>query len=98
MSLLSVKKISKMDEYKIIFDDVDVFLCNKVQGWRIRLAKVQCGLYYLSHTTLSPHGETKFKIATVNNTYTKNAIILLHKRLGHPSFILLQNMYPSLFK
>ena len=35
VSLLSVQKIAKMDEYQIIFDDVDAFLCHKVQGWRI---------------------------------------------------------------
>ena len=51
-----------------------------------------------THTTLSPRRETKFKIATVTNTYTKDEIILLHKKLGHPSFVLLQNIYPSLFK
>ena len=32
VSFLSIQKIAKMDEYKIIFDDVDAFLYNKVQA------------------------------------------------------------------
>ena len=72
VSLRPFQKIAKMDEYKIIFDDVDAFLCNKFQGWRIGLAEVLYGLYYLSHTTLSPQRETKFKITMVTNTYTKD--------------------------
>ena len=37
MSLISVQKLAKMNEYQIMFNDVDVFLCNKVYGWKIVL-------------------------------------------------------------
>ena len=55
ISLVSVQKISSLAQYKIEFDGNDAFLCNKVQGWRIGLANVHNGLYYLeSAQELSP--------------------------------------------
>ena len=47
VSLVSVQRIAKLREYEILFDDIDVVLCNKVNGWNIGLSKVQYGLYYL---------------------------------------------------
>ena len=40
VNLVSVQRIAKMDDFRIIFEDTDVILCNKVHGWRIGLAKV----------------------------------------------------------
>ena len=40
VSLVSVQRIAKLREYGISFDDTDVVLCNKVNGWKIVLAKV----------------------------------------------------------
>ena len=100
MSLISVQKIAKKDEYKIIFDEIDAFLYNKVYRWRIGLAKVHGGLYYLQTmvNSLCTRKENDSKVVTVASKHKKNEIIFLHKRLGLQSFFLLKNMYPSLFK
>ena len=47
VSLISVQRLAKIEEYNILFYDIDAYLCHKVGGWRIGLAKVQHGLYYL---------------------------------------------------
>ena len=39
----------------------------------------------------------KFMVAAIMRVLAKEAM-LIHKRLGHPSFTLLKMMYPSLFK
>ena len=51
ISLVSVHRLAKLDEFKIIFDGIHGFLGNKVHGWRTRLSRTQKGLYYLSFTT-----------------------------------------------
>ena len=43
MSLLSVQKIAKMDEYKIIFDDVDVFCVIRFKDGGLDLLKSNVG-------------------------------------------------------
>ena len=40
VSLVSVQRIAKLREYEILFHESDVLLCNKVNGWKIGLAKV----------------------------------------------------------
>ena len=47
VSLVSVQKLASIQPYKIEFDGLNAFLCNKVQQWKIGLAKVHDGLYYL---------------------------------------------------
>ena len=68
-------------------------MCNKVHGWRIGLAKVHHGLYYLPTTSLSIEEETHFKVATIINTQAKDKAIQLHRRVGHLSYLLLKNFY-----
>ena len=36
--------------YRIIFDDLDNLLCNKVHTWKIGLATIHDGLYYPKNT------------------------------------------------
>ena len=47
VSLVSVQRLAKIKAYNILFYVIHAYLCNKVDGWKIRLAKVQKGLYYL---------------------------------------------------
>ena len=47
VSLVSVQRLANNKEHCILFDDLSAFLCNKVHGWKIGLAKVQHGLYFL---------------------------------------------------
>ena len=68
-----------------------------MEGWKIGLARVQKGLYYLSgstsHALIGAEPQKNTREAT-----TKEAIFEIHQRMGHPSFSLLKHMYPHLFK
>ena len=97
VSLVSVQRLAKIKEYNILFDDIHAYLCQKVEGWKIGLARVQKGLYYLpgstSHALIGAEPQ-KF----TRETTSKEAIFEIHQRMGHPSFSLLKHMYPHLFK
>ena len=88
MNLASVQRIAKLDEYRIIFDDFDVFLYNKVHGWRTGLAKVHNGLYYIHNTHVDTVKEVEDKVTVVTTNSVAKKIHWLHKRLGHPSLLL----------
>ena len=46
----------------------------------------------------SNSGRPSYSRAAVVNSSPKEEVVLLHRRQGHPSFILLKVMYPQLFK
>ena len=49
-------------------------------------------------STTSNSGRSSYSRATmVNSSPKEEEVILLHRRLGHPSFTLLKVMYPCLF-
>ena len=48
ISAIFVQKLASLYPYKIEFDGLNAFLCNKVQRWKTGLAEVRQGLYYLS--------------------------------------------------
>ena len=97
VSLVSVQRLAKIKEYHILFDDIHAYLCHKVEGWKIGLARVQKGLYYLpestSHALIGAKPQKNTREAT-----TKELIFEIHQRMGHPSYSLLKHMYPHLFK
>ena len=39
VSLISVQRLAKIKEFNILFNDIDAYLCHKVHGWKIGLAK-----------------------------------------------------------
>ena len=97
LSLVSIQRLAKIKEYNILFDDIHAYLCHKVDGWKIGLARVQKGLYYLpgstSHALIGAEPQKNTRKAT-----SKEVILEIHKRMGHPSFSLLKHMCPHLFK
>ena len=95
VSLISVQRLAKIKEFNILFDDIDAYLCHKVHGWKIGLARVQQGLYYLPWT--NPTRAAGSKVATVQ-TSQEERIMAIHQRMGHPSFHLPKQLYPYLFK
>ena len=97
VSLVSVQRLAKLKDYHILFDDINAYLCHKVLGWKIGLAKVQHGLYYLPRTDLSTMRGAGLKVAVVR-TPPEGRIREAHMRMGHPSFSLLKHMYGHLFK
>ena len=97
VSLISVQRLAKIKEYNILFDDIDAYLCHKVDGWKIGLAKVQHGLYYLPFGSLTAMIGAASSISIRKETSKEN-IFAIHQRMGHPSFHTLKHMYPDLFK
>ena len=101
VSLISVQRIAKMKDYNILFDDIDAYLCHKVHGWKTGLAKVQQGLYYLprfwKNSLKTAASLAESKVATMQ-TSSKEKIMEIHQRMGHPSFHLLKKMYPYFFE
>ena len=95
VSLVFVQRLASLKNYSILFDDLDAYLCSMVHGSRIRLVKVKKGLYYL------PGFDSRSSLATglkVASTILVEPIMELHHRMGHPSFHLLKQMYPHMFK
>ena len=84
-----------MKDYNILFDNIDAYLCHKLHGWKIGLAKVQQGLYYLPWK--NPIKAVGSKVATVQIS-SKEKIMEIHLGIGHPSFHLLKKMYPIYLK
>ena len=97
MNLVSTQRIAKTDEYRIIFDDLEVILYNKVHEWKIGYAKVHDGLYYLHDTHEGTIMEVENKVTIVSTNSVEEKIHRLHKRLGHPYFATMKNMYLDLF-
>ena len=97
VSLISVQRLAKLKEYSILFDDIDAYLCHKVDGWKIGLAKVRQGLYYLPGRNPIALLGAGTPVAMKGMTF-KETIVEIHQRMGHPSFHLLKHMYPHLFK
>lgn len=105
-NLLSVRKLNANSKCLTIFNVSSCLF--QVQGSeRMIGCGEQCGGLYIirSDTTAS---ETKCKLASVENKFAldvfnkfhcnKNSeFILLHYRLGHPNFLYLARLFPSLF-
>ena len=97
VSLVLVQRLAKMKEYNILFDDIHAYLFHKVDGWKIGLAKVQKVLYYLPRGTSNAMVGAESPMTTRRAT-SKEMVLEIHQRMGHPSFHLLKHMYPHLFK
>ena len=101
ISLISVQKVTSLYPYKIEFDGLNAFLCNKVQGWKTGLAEVRQGLYYLSThrppqeivRVAGSHFLPQCNTLAAAITRRKDKLRLIHRRLGHPSFQILRCMF-----
>ena len=56
------------------------------------------GLKLLESNQVYSKPEESFRVAAVTSFPAKKGAVLLHRRLGHPSFTLLKSMYPFVFK
>ena len=99
VSLVSVQRLAKLTNYSIIFDDLDAYLCSKVNGSTIGLAKIRQGLYYLPAINPQSPVAGGLKVTSVQTPSAQlEPIMELHHQMGHPSFYLLKQMYPHMFK
>ena len=106
ISLISVQKVASLYPYKIEFDGLNAFLCNKVQRWKTGLAEVRQSLYYLStHTRpqeivrgAGDYVLPQCNVLAVADINRKDELMLIHRRLGNPSFQILRCMFLEKFK
>ena len=107
ISLVSVQRIASLSSYKIEFDGINAFLCDKVQGLKTGLARIHGGLYYLpscrdtqkpSRSTFNNEGCSSNALVSMATRHKEEHIWLLHQQLGHPSFQVLKLMYPEVFQ
>ena len=69
-SIVLVHHVASKASNTIEFDGTTAFLCNKVVGWKIGLAKVQKGLYHLP-STLSKEQQIRGSIRPVAGVVSK---------------------------
>ena len=98
VNLISVQRLAKLTDYRIVFDDLDAYLCHKVQRSRIGLARIQHGLYYLLGADPSIIPTAGSKVASTKQVFPNSTLMEIHQRMGHPSFHLLKQMYSHQFK
>ena len=107
ISLVSVQRIASLIPYKIEFDGINAFLCDKLHGLKTGLTRIHGGLYYLpscrgtqklSRSTFNNEGCSSSALVTRATRHKEEHIWLLHQQLGHPSFQVLKLMYAEVFQ
>ena len=91
-NLLSLTQLVIDIGWRFILDSDSCFLCIKDTGKKISFVRRTCGLLLLDGL------EEDVRQQVAYSTQSEQSAILLHRRLGHPSFHLLKNTHPSLFK
>ena len=99
LNLVSIQRLTKLDEYRIIFDDVDAFLLKKVHRWRIGLANIYIMVFTTCwmHTRAHEARQTTLR-ALLANSIVEERVTLLHRRLAHLSYTLLKLIHPNLLE
>ena len=91
-NLMSLAQLVIDTGWRFILDSESCFLCVKATGMKISSVKKRGGLLILDE--LEEHTPRQ----VVYSTQSDQRAILLHRRLGHPSFHILKSVYPTLFK
>eukprot|EP00252_Welwitschia_mirabilis_P002409 TRINITY_DN1235_c0_g1_i6.p1 TRINITY_DN1235_c0_g1~~TRINITY_DN1235_c0_g1_i6.p1 ORF type:complete len:1428 (+),score=264.56 TRINITY_DN1235_c0_g1_i6:585-4868(+) len=93
VNLLSVSSITKELQCKIEFFPDHCVFQDLQTGKRIGTGRLQNGLY-----VLDKNHETVAHQASLGNDVINREILQWHRRLGHPSFVVLEKLFPSLFR
>lgn len=93
-NLISIRKLTHNLQCYAVFHPNCCVLQEQGTGRKIGHAKEMGGLYYFE-TCRSPMRTSPTSFLTASN---KNTIWLYHLRLGHPSFRVVQSMFPHLFR
>ncbi|CAJ2663478.1 unnamed protein product [Trifolium pratense] len=98
-SLISIQKLTKNLSCNAIFYDNACVFQDKHSGRTIGNAKELNGLYYLDNQNLPPNplnnNNSLFSESIKTN---REKVFLYHRRLGHPSFRVMKQIFPSFFK
>ena len=97
-NLISIHQLTKYLNCYAVFSS---YLCKfqaKDTGQMIGVAKEYNGLYILQGENPKPKRRRLGMAYSTETSTNFSSIWLHHLRLGHPPFILLKNMFPSLFR
>ncbi|CAJ2627685.1 unnamed protein product [Trifolium pratense] len=98
-SLISIQKLTKNLSCNAIFYDNACVFQDKHSGRTIGNAREWNGLYYLDNQNLPPNplnnSNSLFSESIKTN---RDKVFLYHCRLGHPSFRVMKQIFPSFFK
>ena len=97
-NLLSLQRLVDDTGWRFIFDSSYCFLYEKETGQKTLSARRKRGLLLVDGLDELDGLKGQRTLKMVFNTQSKDSISLLHRRLGHPSFHLLKQVYPDLFK
>jgi hypothetical protein len=95
-NLLSIARITIELNCCVIFYSYYCFFQDLAMGKMIGSGSLNDGLYYLDSRP-DTHGRLIQAYHTVRADDSAARIWLWHQRLGHPSFLILQRMFPTLF-
>ena len=96
-NLISIQKITNDINCDVTFYPTHCVFQDRILGKKIGLAKEKDGLYYLETVSKSTSVKENISLSVISS-WNKDVIWLYHYRFGHPSFRVLQRMFPSLFK
>ena len=96
-NLLSVSKLSRDSNCRVIFFDSHCEFQDQLSGRMIGSARMIDGLYYFDDTLFNNKQAQSLSSSTSSITVCEQ-IMLWHLRLGHPSFLYVKHLFRSLFK
>lgn len=96
-NLMSISKLTASQHLTAIFKSNGCLFQDQITGRMIGHAKEHSGLYYFSGTSSSLIHSTA-AVSTTTTLSRHQKIMLLHRRLGHPNFVYLRQLFPKLFR
>lgn len=99
-SLISIKKLTKDLSCNVVFCDNACVFQDKDSGKTIGNGREWYGLYYFDNQNLISSSNISNNNSFLSESIktNKEKVFLYHCRLGHPSFRVIKQLFPSLFK
>ena len=94
-NLLSVSKLTKGSNCHVFFYDSHCEFQDQNSGKKIDSAKLINGLYYFDGVFSNKRTQG---LSSVSSLSVYEQIMFCHLRLGHPGFLYLKHLFPTLFK
>ncbi|XP_073041799.1 uncharacterized protein [Primulina eburnea] len=95
-NLLSVSKLSKDSNCRVVFCDSHCIFQSRSSGKTIGSARMVNGLYYFEN--ILPGNKIVQGLSSISSLLVHDQIMVWHCRLGHPSFSYMKHLLPDLFE